>query len=177
MRQGSTFLEEAQELIDSLRRRHERTDLEAITIIADEASPLTLQRAPRVGQLATTARGYVEYGEVDGVLDLLSVRGAPFFGIREHHTGRPIRCNFPDSMFANVKAALAPSDPPRVVVEGLVSYRHDGTPVSVREIRHFFVRPREVRPLRALAGSLPDFTNGVDGGEYVRRLRGDRRAR
>lgn len=148
-----------------------RTDLEAITIIADDDPPLTLERAPTAGQLRHL-RGYIEYGEVDGVLDLLSVRGNPFFSIKEHNTGRSIRCTFPDEYFGRVKAALEPHNPPRVVVEGMISYKRDGTPVSIREIKDFFVRPPETRPLREIAGSLPNFTRGALAGDYIRRMRG-----
>lgn len=144
-----------------------KKDLDAITIIADDGPPLTIERAPAPGQMAKHLRGYVEYGQIDGFLDLISYRGGPHFGIEEHVTGRRIRCTFPGSLFDDVKAALRQ----RVVLEGMIHFRRDGTPVSVREIKHFFLRPRETRPISDLIGSLPNFTEGVPAGEYVRRLR------
>ena len=110
---------------------------------------------------------YAEYGQIDGFLDLISYRDGPYFGIKEHVTGRRIRCTFPDSLFDDVKAALGQ----RVVLEGTINFRRDGTPISVRDIKHFFRRPREARPLSDLIGSLPNFTEGVPAGEYVRRIR------
>ena len=70
-------------------------------------------------------------------------------------------------MIDEVKAALGG----RVVVEGLVRYRSDGSPVSISNVTSLKVKAPPVRPIHELRGSLPYMTQGMAAGEYIRRLR------
>jgi hypothetical protein len=105
--------------------------------------------------------------QLDGKLDLISVRTRPLFVIEEHGSGVRVPCRFPDHMTKQVTEALGS----RVVVEGLIRYNADGVPTSMRDITDMFVRPKPLRSLEDLVGSAPDFTGGVDPVEYVRAMR------
>ncbi len=163
----ATFGERAKRAVKKIIRQLERVN--TITVAAHDAEPLTISRAViryEVGGRVPPL--YAEVSSLDGVLDLISVRGRPHFGLEEHVTGRRVRCSFPEAMFEEVKKALGS----RVVVEGLVKYRHDGTPVSIGEVRSLWVRPA-VQPIAEIVGKFPDFTGGLPAGEYVRRMRED----
>ena len=111
--------------------------------------------------------GYVEFTSIDGVLDLISVRGRPHFSIREHNTNHHIRCVFSDELFEVVKDLLRK----RVVVEGLTRFNRDGTPTHISDIKTLWSRPDPKMAFGDLVGSRPDFTGGIPAGEYVRRMR------
>jgi len=163
-----SFGPKAQKAIRSIVRRLNRLD--SITIVAANNEPVILERAEVPAQVVVgRTPGYREVGSIDGRLDLISVRGAPHFGIQEHGTNSRIRCTFPDTMFDQVKAALGK----RVVVEGTVRYSRDSTPKAITNVRTMWVRPEQYRPVVDLMGSLPDLTQGVNAGEYVRRMRQD----
>jgi hypothetical protein len=139
---------------------------EAITVKAEREDPITLRRPDDQPMEVRRPRGYHEYSEIEGFLDIISVRRRPRFSIRLR-SGPPVGCQFPDEMIEQVKDALRS----RVVVEGLVLYRADGTPVSVSQVRSLTIKNQAGGSLRELRGSLPDFTNGVAAGEYVREMR------
>jgi hypothetical protein len=161
-----TFGPKAQKSIRSIVRRLK--SLESITVITANKEPIILERSEVPAQVVMgRTPSYREVSSVDGRLDLISVRGAPHFSIQEHGTNTRIRCTFPEEMFDKVKAALGQ----RVVVEGTVRYSRDGTPKAIANVRTLWVRPEQYRPVVDLMGSLPDLTQGVNAGEYVRRIR------
>ena len=112
---------------------------------------------------------YTEFSSLDGILDLVSVRGHPQCSLNEHGTGRHVLCELRDELFSKVKEALGH----RVVVEGTVRYRRDGTPLSMVNVSTIWERPKVTRSLKDLIGAFPDFTGGMDAGEYVRQIRTD----
>jgi hypothetical protein len=142
-------------------------NVESITIQGDGIAPLTLARTEDKPQAGPEKRGYTEVSQLDGKLDLISVRSRPTFVIEEHVTGERVPCRFPDEMFERAKAALGM----RVVVEGLIRYNADDVPTSMSALTDFFVRPKPLRTLEELVGSAPDFTGGIGPVEYVRAMR------
>jgi hypothetical protein len=138
----------------------------AITIEADEQSPLIIEHVAL--RLDIGRPGFPpEHTSVDGVIDLISVRGHVQFSIQEHGSNRRIRCAISEDWLPRAKDALGK----RVVVEGLVRFNKEGVPISISGITSLWQRPDEKRPLSAIIGALPDFTGGLPAGEYVRRLR------
>ena len=128
----------------------------------------TVSNEPREGLLAVAMpTGYREFSSIDGILDLISVRKRPHFSIKEHASSNIVRCVLPENMFEDAQDALRH----RVVVEGLVKYRQDGTAVSISEVTKLWVRPPPEAEISELRGSLPGFTGDVPAGEYIRRLR------
>ncbi len=92
----------------------------------------------------------------------------PSFAIWDTLYGHRVRCDFPASMWDDVKAGVQE----RVRVHGLVTFDRLGRPerVQVRSIqvlRHDRQRPRAA----ALLGLAPNLTGGVPSEVWVRRIR------
>jgi len=130
-----------------------------------DAEPLQLHRRSDDHTLADVTPHYTEISSLDGILDLISVRRGAHFGIEEHGTKRKVRCLFDGALLEEVKAALTK----RVVVEGSVRFRRDGTPVRIY-VTSLFLRPVAGK-IRELKGTMPGFTGDMTAEEYVRSLR------
>jgi hypothetical protein len=162
-----TFGPRARQAVTRMLKRLDK--VESITVAAEDNLPITIDRTTLEQGLAGRAvRGYSEFASIDGVLDLVSVRGGPNFGLEEHGTGRKIRCTVAPAALAQAKDALGK----RVVVEGVVRFTRDGRAIAVSNVTKIWQRPDDT-PIDRLIGSLPNFTGGVEPGEYIRRLRGD----
>lgn len=128
-------------------------------VTREELAQLPVQRA--------VERTYSEYTSIDGKLDLISVRGTPRFVIQDFASTKRVNCRFNDEIIDRVKEALGK----RVVLEGMVKFRADGTPMSIARVDSIWTRPEPVRDIDALIGSKPDFTGGDDAEDFVRRRR------
>ena len=136
-----------------------------VTVSATNHEAIELKPEPG----ALPVRVSTESSAIDGMLQIINVHAFPHFVLYEHGTGRRIRCNLPDEHLKKVKDNLNE----RVVVEGMVRYREDGSAISVRDItdiRRVMPPEHEIEQLR---GVIPGFTDGVPAGEFVRRLRED----
>ncbi|MFA7249546.1 MAG: hypothetical protein WC273_07905 [Dehalococcoidia bacterium] len=158
-------------LPDSARRKlvtlvNRLTRFASITITADDQPPVVIE-AEQQAPAAVGARVLAEYSEIDGTLDVINVHGSPHFVIFEQLTGRRVRCALPDSLLVQVKDALKT----RVLVEGLVRYRADGTPVSIREITNFRILPEPESNILDFEGRLPGLTGDLPSGEFIRQQR------
>ena len=107
------------------------------------------------------------WGSVDGELDVISVRTRPYFVIYEHASSNQIRCVFPDDWLATVKDLLGR----RVVVEGNLRYRPDGSVSSLAQATAIVPVREPQRPLVELRGSLPGISGVLSSADYVRQLR------
>jgi hypothetical protein len=85
-------------------------------------------------------------GSIEGRIQMISERRTPRFSVYDSLTDRPVRCVFSPELFEDVVNAFR--DRARVIVSGLVRYRQDGAPVSIRV--------ETIRRLRDRAG-LPTF--------------------
>lgn len=107
-------------------------------------------------------------GSVEGPLEMVTLRGQPYFNVYDAITGRAVRCHFSREMLQEVKDALGR----RVVVSGRVRSNPSGEPVSVRVEELRLLRAEEELPKTAdIAGLVPDLTEGVSSEEHLRRLR------
>lgn len=154
-------------------------DLQSIIVTGDDIEEVTVDQSdyrPRflgheTEQPASpyvAGRHYEDISTVDGVVDLISMRGrTPYFSIREYSTGRHVTVYFDRSTMAQVSEALDR----RVEVTGLVRFRGSGEVISVRQVSRIWWT--EVEPLDILKyeGALPGLTHGMDEGDYIRELR------
>lgn len=138
--------------------------IDTMTLFAGDAEPLHLHRRDKILGVEAPPT-YAEVSSLDGVLDLISVRRGAHFGIEEHGTKRKVRCYFDGDLLEEVKDALGK----RVVVEGTVRFRRDGTPTSIH-VTSLFRRPI-AESVRKLKGSMPGFTGDLSAEEHVRQLR------
>ena len=101
-------------------------------------------------------------------MDVVSVRGRLKASITEHNTRQIVKCSLSDDMFEAVKSVLKK----RVVVEGMVTYREGGTPISISDVT--LIRERKHgRNLDEFIGAAPNLTGGLDTEEFLEKLRGD----
>ena len=107
------------------------------------------------------------WGSVDGQLDVISVRRRAHFVIYEHASSNQIRCTFPDEWMETVKDLLGN----RVVVEGNLRYRPDGSVSALAEPTAINPVPEPNRSLTELCGALPGISGVLSSADYVRQLR------
>lgn len=91
---------------------------------------------------------YQDYGTVEGRLRVVADRdrGTLQFTVRDPVTHKGIRCLVGDDLLQDILAAFRK----RVEVEGLIRYRRDGTPISIK-VERVVAFPE--------AGDLPSFTD------------------
>lgn len=144
----------------------ELKDLEAIVIEATGHPPLTIESAYVGYQVESRRRPRVR-SSVEGRLEMLSRTGSGYrLAVREHLSGRYVRCTFDDELLTKAKAFFDR----RVVVEGLVAYDEDGLPLSVIQISD--ITPREVGgSLRDFRGAVPDLIDGMKIEEFIDEVR------
>ena len=107
------------------------------------------------------------WGSVDGRLDVISVRTRAYFVIFEHASSNQVRCTFPDDWMDTVKDLLGY----RVVVEGNLRYRPDGSVSALAEPTAINLVPEPQRSIGELRGTLPGISGELSSADYVRQLR------
>src|SRR3989442_4927448 len=103
---------------------------------------------------------------VEGVLELISRRASALrVGIREHNTGRYVRCTLSTDEWLGRLRDLNLFDR-RVIVEGRVAYDEEGHPLSIVDVTE--ITPRESgKPLREFKGGVPDLTGGPATEDFI----------
>lgn len=138
------------------------------TVTATDNEPVKVEKNTEQTQLPRR-RTYMEVSELDGILEVLYGRGRPSFEISEHATNNKVRCALPDEFIE--KALIAWRK--RIIIEGVVRYRQNGTPISVSEITRLEIIPDPDHDIEELRGSIPGITGELSSGEFIQRLRGD----
>ena len=131
--------------------------------------PIYIEPVNQVGVTSTRRRRetLIAWGSVDGELDVISVRARAHFVIYEHASNNQIRCTFPNEWMGTVKDLLGR----RVVVEGNLRYRPDGSVSSLAEPTAINPVPDPQRSLAELRGSLPGISGELSSADYIRQLR------
>ncbi len=165
-----TVVRSVQRGVGSLFSRSERPEhfsdkaLHAARVLAeiatrdDEANPIPV-RLLAAGHATSVARSTLEHvdsilgphtealGSIEGRIETISERKAPKFYVYDTLTDRPVRCYFEEDLFDDVVDLFKSRQ--RALIYGLIKYRSDGEPVSIRV--------EELRPLRA-QDRLPGFS-------------------
>lgn len=110
---------------------------------------------------------YIGWSAVDGTLDVVVVRQRSHFVLRETGADNQVACFFPDDWTPVVRDLIGR----RVVVEGLVHYRANGSPKSLSTPTSIHPVPEPKRPILALRGTLPGISGELSSADYVRQLR------
>lgn len=143
--------------------------VDAITIDSSAGPPLFIEQVTLKETLGKE-KPPKEVSSIDGVLEMISVRGQLHVSIKEHGTGKRIRCILREELLDKAKTALGQ----RVVIEGVAYFTAEGEPSLITEVTELWPRPEETRRLEDLRGTAPDFTEGQSAEEYVREIRGHR---
>jgi hypothetical protein len=150
-------------IISRIKKAANVTKIEAIG-----HEPLLIKRTRDEHIKKSRRETYSAWSSIDGKLDVISVHRQPSFVIYEHGTQHRIRCVFPDEWLDRVKDYLGL----RVMVEGFVYYREDGSPVMLSQptsIERVPIPKQE--DISVYRGSLSGITGGMSSYEYVRQLR------
>ena len=152
--------EQSRRLTRSIVNRVKRTvpvvlDVPGQDLVRIEANPQESYARPRVFH-GRRREVITAWGAVDGELDMISVRRRAYFVIYEHGSNNQIRCTFPDDWMETVKDMLAR----RVIVEGNLRYRTDGTVRAMAEPSSINPVPEPRRTIIEFRGALP----GCDAG-------------
>lgn len=132
------------------------------------SSELTWERA---GQLQKSTIRERSIGTVDGIITSISLSNKPQFGLRPQR-GNIITCNFnKDKMLRDVTSAFLK----RVSVFGVLVRDDNGQPLKVSSVRSIDLLPEDAGTpsVTQTAGSIPDMTDGLSTGEWLRRHRGE----
>ena len=152
-----------QKIVRVLNRLRQHADIE---VTATGREPLIIEHEEKQTRRGSPSIFY-EQSVVDGMLEIINIHGSPHFMLFEHGTGRRVRCSLSDERLKNVADSIGK----RVVVEGLVKYREDGSPLSIRNVTSVHVITEPEYPLPEVRGSIPGLTGDLPSGEFVRRLR------
>lgn len=106
---------------------------------------------------------YQAVGSVEGKLDQVSIHRNKRFSVYDR-LDHEIRCSFKEDMMPQVKAALGE----RVTVRGMISYRADGVPVSIKPDNLYVLRSDSELPQPEDVTGIWDID--VSSEEYVRSL-------
>ena len=100
-------------------------------------------------------------GSIEGRIETISERRKPSFYIYDALTDRPVRCFFGKELFDDVVELFRTRQ--RALVYGLVKYRSDGEPVSVRVEELRALRAQDRLPgFAAVRGILRDDEGGAE---------------
>ena len=158
---GSRAQGSARRILQRLR------NLQSITVRAENREPLVIEAA-EVGETVVARKGLHPrrriHSSIEGRLELISHRGKLGAAIRERRNA--VQCTFPDEMLEKIKNLFDKI----VVAEGLVSYRDDGTPISITDIKTLNEK-KPGRDLLDFLGSAPDFTGGLSTEEFISKIR------
>ena len=142
-----------------------------VTVETPGQEPIHIEVDPQGQQSLPIARRRRElvtaWGSVDGRLDVISVRRRAFFVIYEHASSNQIRCTFPDEWMNTVKDLLGH----RVVVEGKLRYRANGSVSALAEPTEINLVPESELSLNELLGALPGISGELSSADYIRQLR------
>lgn len=129
-----------------------------VTIDTPGQEPIYIEAEPLQKVALPTRRQRREvitaWGSVDGELDVISMHRRTYFVIYEHGSTNQIRCTFPDEWMDTVKELLGR----RIVVEGQLRYRPDGTVASLAEPTAINAVPEPRRSIAVFRGALPGIT-------------------
>jgi len=139
----------------------------AITLSSDHQDEITLteQSAKHIAEIVSKARLYMDFGTIEGQLELISVHERESFSVWETYTNRRIDCLVNSEQFQTAKDLLGK----RVAVTGRVKYRnHVPKSIQVESLS----RLRDESELPDLKDIAPiDITGGLSSEEHVRRMR------
>lgn len=161
------------QVVNGLKRitKHLGRTVDEIDVQINDLEPISLTNPHR---RVTVRDGYFEeYSTVDGVIDTVSVREpAPYCILRDNNTGFLVRAYYSPDLQADVVSALGKMS----MVSGLVRYRRDWVPVSVRQVELIFAYPEVPEDIDAeidrLLGSAPGLLGNLTVDEHLDDVRG-----
>jgi len=111
-------------------------DLDKVSVWIDERpNPVSTKTVAHVNSLLGVHSR--DWGTIEGRLSVISERGGLRFVVYDQLTNKPIRCHFDEELIEEVIESFQQ----RVSVSGLIRYRGDGEPISIK-VEKFFIFPK-----------------------------------
>lgn len=130
-------LRHARHLVESIRGRDRTLELRS----SEEHVRVTQELGVQVDSILEGS--YKEYGSIEGTLDAINLHGQEEFEVYDRYTGKPTRCYFDATVdLERVIVSLRK----RVLIEGEVSYRKTGEPVSMKAESLYEFPPEDQLP-------------------------------
>jgi hypothetical protein len=108
----------------------------------------------------------VSYGTVIGSLDSISVHKSKEFRVWDENTNRPVRCRLTGNQLTKAITLLGS----RVIVTGMVNSDRKGIPISMSVETLDGAMLRDLPPIDALMGIVPNLTGGLSIKEFLEEL-------
>ena len=163
------FTDDALDASLQLARVKMRRGITGISLIGENGQrghePRVLDVTERVAASVNEIIGpkYSMPGSVEGILQAINSHGTLYFTIYESVWGSRVRCDIP----TNLKAIALAAFDERVIVTGIVARDAAGHP---RHVKAETIERIDLPPLpESIRGLDPDFTGGMDSGEYLKR--------
>lgn len=162
----TAFSDEALDLAKHLADLKDRGGIQRVSIAephADQPATLTLTREIAAAVDDLIGAKYESLGSIIGRLELVSSHGGMLrCNIYEDASGKPVRCDFPETL----KKAVLDAFDQRVHAAGTIKRDASGQP------RHITLDSLEVLPTGAprsasITGLAPDFTDGLDSADWL----------
>jgi hypothetical protein len=113
---------------------------------------------------------YAVLGSVEGIVETISLKGSPFFCVRERVSRKSIKCSFGRSHLPDVRNALGR----HALVYGLLSYSEYGGLLSVSTVDSLtLLDEAESTPVDQILGIAPDFTDGMTSDQFIEWIHDD----
>jgi hypothetical protein len=162
-----SFTDDALELAKHLVQVKERGKLDVLTVVTRNGGPpeplvVTTQMAATVDEVIGIK--YESFGSVEGRLEIVSARGQMHCSVYETIHGKPVKCDVPPSL----KKAVLDAFDQHVIVYGIVKRDASGQARRIALESVEVVPPSDSVP-RSLAGIAPDFTDGDDSAQYIKK--------
>ena len=139
--------------------------ISGITISTEENIRPVHIREHLAGNVRQILEHTESYGSVEGVLEVLSSRGALHFSIRNVSTRKRVRCNFGEDLVNEALAAWRK----RIVVFGRLRVDNQGNIRTVWAWNISVLRPSDELPgPEDVKGLLPNMREGLSSEEYTR---------
>lgn len=159
-----SFDEPTKEIVRKIVSRIKRTSTAKVEAIGHE--PLVINVEQAIIPRKWNSR-YAAWSSIDGKLDVISVRRQPYFVIYEHGINNRVRCVFPDEWMPTIKELLGQ----RVLVEGFVHYREDGSAISLSNPTEIKPVPDPTYKISEFRGAIPGISGNLSSYEYIRAMR------
>jgi hypothetical protein len=159
------FPDEAMDLAKRLADLKDRGGIERLSLAEalDEGIAVAITRSTAAAVDEIIGARYESLGSVEGRLEVVSSHGGRLrCNVYEHVSGKPVRCDFADTLKGVVLAAFDQ----RVRAHGLIKRDAAGRPRHI-QLESLEVLPPAPKESVSIAGLAPDFTGGLDSAEWL----------
>jgi hypothetical protein len=163
----TVFPDEALEAAKKLAELRGRRGVDRLSVAElNGTAPRTLAVSTRTAASVDDFIGprFESYGAIEGQLEVISAHGGLSCNVYEPVFGKPVRCHVPEHLKAKVLAAFEK----RVIASGTLRRDASGNPRTLA-LEDLEIAAPSPEPPQSLAGIAPDFTDGADTADWLKK--------